>query len=142
MEAVAEACARAGKSLILMPEIALTGAVPGAFRDGASACGPRNGIRASRGRKRERIFSRRRSGRGAWSSRARAPRSSCRSATSGLIIVDEEHESAYKQEDGVTYHARDMAVVRGHIEGAPVVLASATPSIETRVNAARAATGT
>ena len=51
-----------------------------------------------------------------------------------LIVVDEEHEAAYKQEDGVTYHARDMAVVRGRIEQVPVVLASATPSIETQVN--------
>jgi primosomal protein N' (replication factor Y) len=51
-----------------------------------------------------------------------------------LIVVDEEHEAAYKQEDGVTYHARDMAVVRGRIERAAVVLASATPSIETQVN--------
>jgi primosomal protein N' (replication factor Y) len=53
----------------------------------------------------------------------------------GLIIVDEEHEQAYKQEDGVIYNARDMAVVRGHIELCPVVLASATPSLETYVNA-------
>jgi primosomal protein N' (replication factor Y) len=53
----------------------------------------------------------------------------------GLVVVDEEHEAAYKQEDGVLYHARDMAVVRGRLEGAPVVLASATPSIETQVNA-------
>jgi len=53
----------------------------------------------------------------------------------GLIIVDEEHEQAYKQEDGVIYHARDMAVVRAHIEKCPVVLASATPSLETYVNA-------
>ena len=52
-----------------------------------------------------------------------------------LIVVDEEHESAYKQDDGVAYHARDMAVVRGQIEKAAVVLASATPSIESRVNA-------
>jgi primosomal protein N' (replication factor Y) len=52
----------------------------------------------------------------------------------GLIIVDEEHEAAYKQEEGVIYHARDMAVVRGREAACPVVLASATPSLETTVN--------
>lgn len=53
----------------------------------------------------------------------------------GLIIVDEEHDSAYKQEDRVFYNARDMAVIRANLGGFPIVLASATPSIESRVNA-------
>ena len=52
----------------------------------------------------------------------------------GLIIVDEEHEQAFKQEDGVVYQARDMAVVRGHLAQIPVILASATPALETMQN--------
>nr|WP_240048376.1 primosomal protein N' [Crenalkalicoccus roseus] len=53
----------------------------------------------------------------------------------GLVVVDEEHETAFKQEDGVVYNARDMAVVRARLAGAACVLVSATPSLETLTNA-------
>ncbi len=55
----------------------------------------------------------------------------------GLIVVDEEHDVAFKQADGVAYHARDMAVVRASLGAIPIVLVSATPSLESTVNADR-----
>ena len=124
-EAVAEAVARGRQSLILMPEIALTAQ----FLDRFAA---RFGVRPAEWhseltpRKRARTWHAVAAGEVAWSP-ARARRCSCRYADLGLIIVDEEHDAAYKQEDGVHYHARDMAVVRGHIAKIPVVLASRHP---------------
>ena len=55
----------------------------------------------------------------------------------GLIVVDEAHEASFKQEEGVAYHARDVAVMRAHFEDIPIVLASATPSLESLVNVDR-----
>ena len=53
----------------------------------------------------------------------------------GLIVLDEEHDGAFKQSDGLNYHARDMAVVRARFANARVILSSATPSVESRNNA-------
>jgi primosomal protein N' (replication factor Y) len=134
-EAVADAIRDGRQSLILMPEIALTAQ----FLDRFAA---RFGVRPAEWhsevspRKRART----------WRAVADGEVSVVVGARSalflpyadlGLIIVDEEHDQAYKQEDGVRYHARDMAVVRGHIARIPVVLSSATPSLETEVNARR-----
>ena len=134
-EAVAEAVRQGRQALILMPEIALTAQFLDRFeaRFGAKPAAWHSGVT---GRKRERIYA----GIAAGDVKVVAGARSALFlpyADLGLIVVDEEHEAAYKQEDGVHYHARDMAVVRGRIESAAVVLASATPSIESRTNVER-----
>ena len=134
-EAVAEAVRQGRQALILMPEIALTAQFLDRFeaRFGAKPASWHSGVT---GRRRERIYAGIASGEVKVVAGARSalflPYSDL-----GLIVVDEEHETAYKQEDGVHYHARDMAVVRGRIENAAVILASATPSIESRTNVER-----
>lgn len=131
-EAVAAALEAKRQVLILLPEIALTpeflarfearfGGQPGAWHSGIASA------------RRDRL----------WHAIAEGEARVVVGARSalylpfgelGLIIVDEEHEAAFKQDDSVRYNARDMAVLRAKIENCPVILASATPSIESRVN--------
>jgi len=134
-EAVAEAVRKGRQALILMPEIALTAQFLDRFaaRFGVKPATWHSGVT---GRRRERLHTAVAAGEVKVVAGARSALF-LPYADLGLIIVDEEHETAYKQDDGVHYHARDMAVVRGKIENAPVVLASATPSIESRVNVER-----
>jgi primosomal protein N' (replication factor Y) len=132
-EAVAEVLKRGEQVLILMPEIALTGQ----FLDRFAA---RFGVRPIEWhseltpRTRARNYAAIASGEAPVVVGARSALF-LPYARLGLLIVDEEHDQAYKQEDGAHYHARDMAVVRASIAKIPIVLASATPSVETEVNA-------
>ncbi|AXV17424.1 primosomal protein N' [Neorhizobium sp. SOG26] len=131
-EAIAETLRRGKQVLILLPEIALTssflerfeqrfGAKPGEWHSDLSP------------RIREKVW------RGVVTGDVQVV-AGARSAlflpfeNLGLIIVDEEHDPAYKQEDRVFYNARDMAVVRARIGDFPIVLVSATPSVESQVN--------
>ena len=129
-EAVAEAMRQGKQILVLLPEIALTQPFLKRFEE-------RFGVEPATWHSNMRSTQRRR----VW--RAIADGSAkvlvgARSAlflpfrNPGLIIVDEAHETSFKQEDGVRYHARDVAVMRGRFEGFPVVLASATPALESR----------
>ena len=129
-EAIAE-CLRQGKqALVLLPEIALTEPFLKRFetRFGCAPVAWHSELRSSQ---------RRRAWRAIASGEAKVT-VGARSAlflpypNLGLIVVDEAHEPTFKQEEGVQYHARDVAVMRGKFEDIPVILSSATPAIETR----------
>jgi primosomal protein N' (replication factor Y) (superfamily II helicase) len=124
---------RGRRVLVLVPEIALTPAVAGLFR---ARFGRRVTIQHSGLSDGERHDQWHRIRRGdvdvvvGTRSAVFAPLDNV-----GLVIVDEEHDGAYKQEESPRYHGRDVAVVRGRMESAVVVLGSATPSLESAANA-------
>jgi len=132
-EAVAETLRAGRQVLILLPEIALTVQFLERFAE-------RFGVRPSEWHSDLSQKERRRTYRAVMNGEARVVVGARSSlflpfGELGLVIVDEEHEQAFKQQDGAIYHARDMAVVRARIEDCPVILASATPSLESFVNA-------
>ncbi|MBX3566019.1 MAG: primosomal protein N' [Sphingomonas sp.] len=129
-EAVAAALASGKQTLVLLPEIALTEPFLTRFakRFGCEPVAWHSGLRTSQRRR-------------AWRAIASGEAMVTVGARSalflpypnlGLIVVDEAHETSFKQEEGVHYHARDVAVMRGFFEECTVILASATPAIETR----------
>ncbi|HEX8511886.1 MAG TPA: primosomal protein N' [Allosphingosinicella sp.] len=129
-EAVAEALRLGRQTLVLLPEIALTEPFLKRFaaRFGHEPIAWHSGLRQSQRRR-------------AWRAIASGDAKVVVGARSslflpypklGLIVVDEAHETSFKQEEGVQYHARDVAVMRAKLEGLPIVLASATPAIESR----------
>jgi primosomal protein N' (replication factor Y) len=129
-EAIAEALRQGRQTLVLLPEIALTEPFLKRFgaRFGHEPVAWHSGLRQSQRRR-------------AWRAIASGDAEVVVGARSslflpyrdlGLIVVDEAHETSFKQEEGVQYHARDVAVMRAKLERIPVILASATPAIETR----------
>ncbi len=131
-EAVAEALSRGRQALVLLPEIALSAQWLERFaqRFGAAPVAWHSDLTQVRRRE-------------AWRDVASGKAHVVVGARSalflpftelGLIVVDEEHDASYKQDEGVCYHARDMAVVRARVGEFPIVLASATPSLETQAN--------
>lgn len=134
-EAVAAALKASGQALVLVPEIALTAPWLDRFaqRFGCAPVAWHSDLRSSE---------RRRAWRAVASGDARVV-VGARSALFlpfadlWLIVVDEAHETSFKQEEGVPYHARDVAVMRAQFTGIPVVLATATPALETRVQVER-----
>ncbi len=132
-EAVAAALAKGRQVLIMLPEIALTSQFMGRF-EARFGCAPVEWHSALGSAERGRI----------WKAVATGKARCVVGARSGLflpyqdlglIVIDEEHDGGFKQDDRVNYQARDMAVVRANIGQFPIVLASATPSIESHVNA-------
>ncbi|WPY94155.1 primosomal protein N' [Limimaricola variabilis] len=132
LEAVAACLARGRQALVLLPEIALTAEFLTRVeaRFGAKPAEWHSGVTTTERRR-------------CWKMVAENGAQLVVGARSalflpfhdlGLIVVDEEHDTSYKQEDGVLYNARDMAVLRASLEKAQVVLASATPSLESWVN--------
>ena len=132
-DAVEKVVAAGRQALILLPEIALSAAWKQRFADRFGVPPTEWHSDIAPGRKRR-----------AWRHIALGEASVVVGARSalflpfsdlGLIVVDEEHEHAYKQEDQVTYHARDMAVLRARLQNCLVILATATPSLESWANA-------
>ncbi|ETX30916.1 primosomal protein N' [Roseivivax isoporae] len=133
LEAVAECLSRGRQALVLLPEIALTaefltrvearfGHKPAEWHHGVTQTERRRAWRMVATGGAELVV-------GARSALFLPFRNL------GLVVVDEEHDTSYKQEDGVLYNARDMAVLRASLNDAAVVLASATPSLESWANA-------
>lgn len=134
-ESVADGLRRGRQVLILLPEIALTSQFLDRF-EARFGCRPAEWHSAVSAKERARVW------RGVAEGEVRAV-VGARSALFlpfidlGLIVVDEEHDSSFKQDDRVTYQARDMAVVRASLGKIPIILSSATPSVESLVNVRR-----
>jgi primosomal protein N' (replication factor Y) len=133
LQAIADCLAAGRQALVLVPEIGLTPQALQRFRSrlGVPVLAMHSGLADG-----ERVR--------AWTTMARGEarvlvgtRSAifCPLPEAGLIVVDEEHDASYKQQEGVRYHARDLALVRASKLGVPVILGSATPSLESLHNA-------
>ncbi|AKU51207.1 primosomal protein N' [Xanthomonas arboricola pv. juglandis] len=133
LQAIADCLAAGRQALVLVPEIGLTPQTLGRFRArlGVPVHALHSGLSDG---ERARVWA------AAWRGEAKLVVGT-RSAVftplpnAGLIVIDEEHDGSYKQQDGIRYHARDFALVRGKALDVPVILGSATPSLESLHNA-------